>query len=603
MARIEKIKVEGKKEKNVLKQAYKVFSQMVDDDFKEEDITLDLLEEKKGFLGLIGKNKVYQCTLEIKDKIVNEDGEFKVSVRDKGIFLLVKQPKGKGREIKMDMIEEVLDNKEIVEVDYEALSEGLTLDGEEVKIAQRKYELDRDAKIEVSVSKDKMEAYLDYTPPLGGKTLELEEVIEKIKESGVVFGLRKEELVEVFDPEEPLESFLIAKGEEPTPGEDGRVKFNFDLDSHERKVNLLEDGSADFRNLDRIVNVKPDDLLATKILPKEGESGNNVLGEDIEPKPVKEVDIPVGENVNLSEDGMTLKAAMEGQAVYNKSKISVLDVYTVNGDVNLSTGNVDFSGSVIVNGNITDGMEVKANGNILIKGSVYGACLEAEGQIVIEKGLIGSNKGKVSSKGDVEVKFIENATVDTDGDLVVKDAIMHSTVNAGGKVVVISGKGLIVGGEVRAAQEIDAKIIGSNLATPTEISVGVTPELRDSFREVDIQFKDKQDKLDQAIKNIRMLKKKREEQDGRLSEKRQQLLNQLIRQRFSIVKEIEELKQERNELADRLEEGKNGNIKVKDTLYSGAILTIGTSIHRVSEDASYVQYYLKDENVKSKPYS
>ena len=131
-----------------------------------------------------------------------------------------------------------------------------------------------------------------------------------------------------------------------------------------------------------------------------------------------------------------------------------------------------------------------------------------------------------------------NGTVKAEDGLVVRDAIMHSKIDSGKKIIVNKNKGLIVGGEVRAANEIDAKIIGSNLATPTEVCVGVTPDLRDEFRNIDSDFEETQKELDMVIKYINLLKKKRKKQDG-LNSKKQQLLNQLTRKRFKLASELE----------------------------------------------------------------
>ncbi|TDX51905.1 DUF342 domain-containing protein [Orenia marismortui] len=603
MSEVKKIRVEAKNKEEALEKAYNSFNEEVERDFKLEDISLNLLEEHKKVFGLFGNKLIYEAILELEDEIESKDGDFEVVVCDEGIFVEVYQPEGNGREVRMDMIEEVIEEKKIVEVDYGAISEALTLDGERVKIAERDHDLDLDAEVKVDISDDKMEAYISYTPPLGGKKLDLNQMIKRLNDEGVVFGIKEEEFAANFNPNELIERFLIATGQEPTPGKDGQINLNFDLNREQTKVNLREDGSVDFRNLDRIINVEAGDLLATRELAVEGKSGKNVKGETVPPEPVQDVKISAGENVELSEDGMSAIAEIEGQVVYAKDTINVLDVYTVKGDVDLTTGNIDFNGSVVVNQNVTEGMQIKAQGNVLIKGSVYGGIIEAEGQVVIKKGFVGAIKGEIRAKGDVEIKFVENASIFTEGSLIVEDAIMHSNIDVGEKVIVKKKKGLIVGGKVRAAKEIDAKIIGSNLATPTEIFVGVTPELRDEFTTKDALFKDKQDKLDQIIKNIKLLKKQREENAGKLSPKKQDLLNQLTRARFSIASEIEKIKAERNDLADKLKESKEGKVKASDTLYSGVLLTMGTSMKKIDESKERVQYYIDNGEVKSKPYS
>ncbi len=598
MKEIKELEITAKSRQGALEKAYQQFQEQEEKDFAKEEIELEFIKEEKGFLGIFGGEEIYKAILEVGEEGVA--GELEVIVREAGIFLTVQQPENGGEEVKLYQVEEALEEKEIVEVDYEAVSDALTRDEEEVKIAERKPELDRDAEVEVKVSNDKLEAYLDYIPALGGEKITTEEVLERVREEGVVFGIREEEFKEEFEQEQELKEFLIAEGEEVIPGKDGEIELNFDLERKERKVNIQEDGSADFYNLDRIINVDPEDVLAKKIPPKEGELGTTVTGEEIKPDPVIEAAFKPGENVKISEDGTELISEIEGQVVKNNEQISVVDTHQVNGNVNLSTGNIDFSGSVHVKGDVEEGMEVKAEGNVTIEGSVHKADIEAEGQVIIAKGLIGGNQGKVTAKGDVEVKFIENGVVETKGSLSVKDAIMHSNIDAREEVEVTQGKGLIVGGEVRAGHEIKAVTMGSNLATPTEISVGITPQLRDEHNQIESQLKDKQSKLDETIKNINQLKKI--EKKGELTKRREELLNQLVKQRYTLSKEVEEVKSKERELSDLLEESNEARIKVEGTIYSGVTLTIGKSCTRIDNDNSYVIFYEDEGKIKSSSY-
>ncbi len=595
----ERIEVKAKTEEQALKKAYSSLKEMVDESFSKDDISLELIKEEKKLFGLMKGDKVYQALLRLEEKI---DGSFKVEIDDDGIFLTVNQAQGRGREIRMDMVEEVLEEKEIVEVDYTAVSEALITDGERVKIAERRPELDRDSEVEFNVSSDKMEVYMNYKPALGGKELTVRDIITKLNEMGIIFGIKKEELKEEFNAKKELNQFLVAQGEEPTEGEDGKIELQFDPEQTEKKVNISEDGNADFYNLNRIINVKSDDLLAIKVPAQEGENGTNVKGEEVLPLPIKEAELPIGDNVRVNKARDKLFAEMEGQVVYNRKSISVLDVYTVQGDVDLSTGNIDFNGNVTITGDVKDGMEVEAAGNVIVQGNVSGGKVEAEGQIIVNKGFVGRNKGWLKATGDIETKFIENGTVETKGDLIVKDAIMHSKIDAGRKVILNQNKGLIVGGKVRAGMEIDAKVIGSSLATPPDVCVGVTPELRDDFREKNEIFKDAQEKMDKIIKDINLLKKRRDKK-GSLSENRQNLLNQLIRQRYSYVKKLETVKKERDEIKDELQNSKRGRIKIKGTLYSGVTVVIGTCIERIQNKEEFIQYYVNDADIKSVPYS
>ena len=590
--------IKAKNEKEALNKAYQHFQTELGPEIVKEDIDLELIEEESGFLGLFGGTKVYQASiLEIEEED-SVDGNFELRIKDDGIFLVVNQPEGSGAEVELKEIEEQLEKKEIQDVDYEAVSEALTLDGEEIKIAERKPELDRDAEVNLEISPDNLTAYLSYYPALGGEELSGEEVLEKVKQEGITYGINKEEFLDKFEATEKLIDFKIATGKEAVPGKNAELVFEFDTESDSNKVKIDDEGNADFYNLGKIINVKEGEVLVSKNTATEGTPGKDVKGEEIPPKPGEDVNLPVGKNVKVSDDGLELIAEIEGQASYDGSKVDVENSHEVNGDVDLSTGNIDFNGNVIVRGDVKEGMEIDAKGSVEVKGSVYEADIISGGQILINKGFIGSTtKGLLDADGNIEVKFIENGTVKAEKDLVVRDAIIHSNVDVGETITVEHGKGLISGGKVRAGEEIIAKVIGSNLATSTTVAVGITPELRDDYHQVTDDLEEKQDDLNETVKNVNLLKKVKGQQDG-LGERKEMLLNQLIRKRFSLAKEIEDLKEEKNELNEKLESRKEGEIKVKKEINPGVVIMIGTYKRKITEKNSNVKYYLKEGEIK-----
>jgi hypothetical protein len=78
---------------------------------------------------------------------------------------------------------------------------------------------------------------------------------------------------------------------------------------------------------------------------------------------------------------------MTGKAV---KMFDISPSYTVPGDVNIETGNIVFSGDVIVYGNVMDHMTIESLGNVYIYGSVYNAAVTAIGSIYVRGNVIGS---------------------------------------------------------------------------------------------------------------------------------------------------------------------------------------------------------------------
>lgn len=123
-----------------------------------------------------------------------------------------------------------------------------------------------------------------------------------------------------------------------------------------------------------------------------------------------------------------------------EGKVFVSDVYEVE-NVDLSTGNIDFEGSVQVNGNVSSNFVIRAGSNVIISGVVEGAYIEAGGNIIIARGMNGMAKGTLKAGGNIVAKFLENATASAGG-YVSTESILHSNVIAATEIQVTASEDL-----------------------------------------------------------------------------------------------------------------------------------------------------------------
>ena len=249
------------------------------------------------------------------------------------------------------------------------------------------------------------------------------------------------------------------------------------------KYAITIDKTKIISELDLIENVRAGQKLVTLTPHTEGIPGKNVLGEDIPGKDGKKIALPKGKNVNVSEDELELYAAVDGEAKIIDGKVNVYSVYEVKHDVDNSTGNIRFNGKVVVMGNVLTGFVIEAEGDVEVYGVVEGALIKSGGSIILHRGIQGMNRGELYCDGDLVARFIENSKIDVKGN-VQSDAIMHSQVTCGKKLEATGRKGLLVGGTFKVGEEINAKVVGSPMATVTEIEVGVSPDLRFKYEEI-----------------------------------------------------------------------------------------------------------------------
>ncbi len=329
---------------------------------------------------------------------------------------------------------------------------------------------------ELKISGDGMQVIARFYPPTeGAGMMDIEELKGDLKANKIKADLNMEEVNRFFSERRYCTDYLIARGNPAKEGTDGYVEFMFNTDPHARpKTN--EDGSVDFHALSLVHACAKGQVLAKIHKEVPGELGMNVYGEIVRPRDVKRADVRHSKDIAVSEDGTELISEIDGHVNLIDNTIFVSGVLEVK-DVDVSTGDLNFEGNVLVNGNVTTGYKLHATGNIDIKGIIEAAEVTAGGDITVARGINGMGKGYVKAGGSVVTKYINSATVES-GTLIQSELILNSEVSAGNTIIVKGKKGFITGGHVRAGELVEAKIIGSDMGTDTTIEVGVDPEMK-----------------------------------------------------------------------------------------------------------------------------
>jgi uncharacterized protein (DUF342 family) len=236
-------------------------------------------------------------------------------------------------------------------------------------------------------------------------------------------------------------------------------------------------------------------------------------------------------------------------------------------------------------------------GDVDVNDVVAGGQIVCSGHLKVKNGIVRSN---VVAQGNIFTRFIENSTIQSGDDVVVGEAVMHSQVNAR-KTVTVGGKGVIVGGKVRAGEEITAKIIGSHLATVTELEAGVSPELRAEYKRIKQEYQQKNEDLDKALKAITLLQHMQATM-GQLPEDKKAILVKVTRTHFELVKEIEALKSAMQNVEFQIDQSERGRILVQGVIHPGVKITIGSVYMNVQDPYQFVALSRDGEDIKFSPY-
>ena len=444
----------------------------------------------------------------------------------------------------------------------------------------------KDASIEIVISPDKMKAFIRITEPVGGgNPVGIQEIAFEMKKKGVIFGI-KEEMVR-YIAENPIynQSILIAEGKAPVHGINGKVKFLFNI-SQDIKPTIMDDGSVNYRELNYIENVRKDQKLCEITMPTAGVNGKTVLGTVVKAAEGKIPKVIRGANVYASGDNLSLYSSINGQVKYIDEKLSVFATHEVQANVDNSTGNINFIGSVYIRGNVLSGFTVEAGGDVEVFGVVEGATIKAGGNIILRRGMTGNNKGVLIAGGDIIANFIENSTAEAVNDIKA-ESIMHSNIKCGNRLELGGRKGLLVGGVTRVGKEIKAKVIGSHLATRTIIEVGLDPNLREKYKELRTEVINLEEnvKADQAINLLRRL-----EAANMLTEEKKEILNKSMRSKIYYESRLYECCEEVASLEEKLNTEAYGRIRVDNYIYNGVRVSIGSASMHIKKHCNTAHY-------------
>ncbi len=523
------------------------------------------------------------------------DGFFEIKYQKDGVYLIVYPPVGKGRRVEAREVLDKLNRKQVRDFSKGAIELAvMKADKTLTKIAGAQEEVKVNASASVTISQDKMKAFVSFTPPDGGKMLTLEEVLNLLSKNGVVYGMDISTLETIIKYPVYNEMVCVAEGTFPTNGENGRIEFHFDVSS-ERKPTILEDGRVDYRELNLVDSVQKGQKLCSLVPPSKGIPGKTVCGAEIPSTGGKAAVLPKGRNVESIEDGQALIAGMDGQASYINGKINVFSSYEVHADVDPTTGNIYFIGNVVVKGNVLSGFTVEAGGNVEVWGVVEGATIKAGGDIILRRGMQGAGKGILISGGDIIAKYIEHSNIEARHDI-KSEAIMHSNVKCGNRLELTGKKGLLVGGTCKVGNEIAAKVIGSPMSTFTDIEVGLDPNLRERHKDLKEELIKSENDIKRAEQAIALLKKL--EMARMLTPDKQEIMAKSVRTKAYYTSRIEEIKLEMAQIDGRLQKDGNGKVKVSSVIYPGTKVIIGSSIMFVKENLQYCTLYRDGSDIR-----
>lgn len=535
----------------------------------------------------------------------NVNGRGILRIYKTGVFVKIFAARGNGRSISVNDMVDRIRRSGIPKYDKSLLKAAVQKSsGKPTRIGDWVPKPENDSAMSVEISPDDMKAFVTFSAPRpGGRHLQVGDVVNALKRSGIVHGFKEKELEKALDEDRYGTMLIAAEGTPAVDGTDGYIDYKVRI---EKKVEFKEDdsGRIDFLSKDLVENVVQGQELAELVPAKAGTQGQTISGRVLPAKDGKSVELKPGKGTILSEDGRKLLAEKNGQVIFRQGRVNIEEQLTISGDVGLDTGNVMFLGSILVRGAITDNMQVKAAGNIQVGGNVQKAQVEAEGNIVISSGIMGRDGAAIeSTTGSLYAKFIQSAKVTVDKDVMVAEGILHSNIYAGGKIQCNGKRAQIVGGEVMAGEEIRVKQLGAQASTPTSIIVGTNPKILQQIKQIDQIQSQASEKLEKIETNIRTLTFQKGTQKEAFTSEKDEMLVKMQAYKEKLMERLKEADAEKEQLNEYLTMlSSRGAVHVEKTLFPSVTVEINGARFISKDEYRHVSLIEENGNIKIVPY-
>jgi uncharacterized protein len=363
----------------------------------------------------------------------------------------------------------------------------------------------RDAEIVVDIDSDNMSAWVSIVAPEGGKPADSDSLLRSLADAGVTFGIDMT-AVQQCCAMGAVEHQQLAIATLPVAGADTQFESLIPK-AADRAPKVDDSGHIDYREHGGIFVVTAGAPLLRRTPPTAGIPGRTVRGQLLPAKPG--LDVPFAAQLTgvetAHDDPNLLLAASAGQPVLVQHGAIVEPVLHLK-DVNLTSGNIYFDGTVSVEGDVAQGMKIQASGDILVGGTVEGGLLEAGGDICIAGGVI--SQSQLRSKGAISARFAESCKLYAGTVIALEDMALQCELESLNQIVIgekSPQRGKLVGGSATTMMLLNVPILGSENGGVTRVVVGANAELMQQLTTLNLrmeQEKEAEEKLQKLVKQL-----------------------------------------------------------------------------------------------------
>jgi uncharacterized protein len=445
-----------------------------------------------------------------------------------------------------------------------------------------------DGSFNIEISSDRMFVKCQVIPPgpqgaLPGK----QTILNMLRDASVGFGINEGDIDILLRLCEqgtyPAEPFVIARGLAPVNGSDGDYIYHFKTETSLAPA-INNDGSADYKSVNIVTAVERNQLLVTLVPPGTGHDGSDVFGKTLPAQPGKPLKLPRGAHTIPDPDNPTvLIAEIDGIARMNGGLVEVCEGFIVKNDVDFSTGNIDYSKTIIVNGDVKAGFEIHAGTDLQVNGTIEDCRITAGGNVLCRCGFVGAGRGCIEAKGDVNLNFIKNQCVRSFKTINVAKEAINSILQSRTAIIAHGNPLSVAGGELKARNSITVYTVGNHTGIRTLLEVGVDFLMVDELLMIEKQIAETTQNFkvitDTFSRHQKVITGKR-----RLTSIEQEKLNEITNALKQARKKLTVLEERRAIIGGKLYNVNEARIVIQHTAYPGTLLKFGDRHHTLREE-------------------
>ena len=236
-------------------------------------------------------------------------------------------------------------------------------------------------------------------------------------------------------------------------------------------------------------------------------------------------------------------------------------------------------------------------------GSIARAELDAEGDIIIQQGINGKGGGNIRAGKSLWARFIENANIQTGNMVFASDGIINSNIDALNRIICQGKRASIVGGRLRASEEINAKILGNPTSgTETICEVGFDPASKEELTKLEDVKENNLKELEDIKLNMQTLINLKQ-QKKTLPEDKQLYLQDLIDKRDVLLQAQKDLDDQIKGIKEHLSKLKTrGKVSASAKVFPGVKVVIRDVREEVQTEYKAVTFVLEGGLIRVSKY-